>query len=434
MRAIIHPYSTNLSWCKQFFPARSFCDLPIAGRSYGERLIDAMQLAGAEAVMLLDDHFDYGYLQRLNHVKPWSCKVKYHGAPVCSSIRNIVEHHSRFTETDETLIALGPVLPDDISPAKFEIKQLTPIEEGDAAQPGLYILKNGILYRTKVLCLAINSIREYFQLNLTLLRHPRQHLLPGYGVENGVHLGSNDIIMPGGMIRPPVMLGDSIILERDVNIAGDVIIGDNVMIARGNTLKRSIILDNTYIGPNMEFSGKIVDGNRVIDPVTGGAVEISELGVAGNLVSYGSKKDAAGCVEYLLALVLMLVQTPLWLCLYLPLRQLWNKTLWKYKLCFDCYPYFWKVLIGKGRLISIGKEHEPYVFTYRDTITNSRKNSPDEFINCYFRHKRSPWFSFKAALKACFNRIFVNHNPRARQDDFELLVKPFLNALPPPAS
>ena len=63
---------------------------------------------------------------------------------------------------------------------------------------------------------------------------------------------------------------------------GGVIIG-KVVIDNRSTLAESLVLSNTYIGSDLEFIGKIVYRNSVIDPSNDTKVDLQDLQLTGEV-------------------------------------------------------------------------------------------------------------------------------------------------------
>ena len=40
MNAIIAPYTAGFEWCDEFFPEKSLCSMPLAGKPLAEHLLD----------------------------------------------------------------------------------------------------------------------------------------------------------------------------------------------------------------------------------------------------------------------------------------------------------------------------------------------------------------------------------------------------------
>ena len=240
-------------------------------------------------------------------------------------------------------------------------------------------------------------------------------------------LGANNAILPGVEIRQPAILGNNLLLEREVKLLGNVIICNNVMVGCGTTLKRCIVLDNTYIGRDMELIDKIVSGSCVIDPLTGAAVQLDEPALTGELHQEPDLLDSVGAVEYLLALLLMLAYTLPWLLLYLPFHFLWRKSIWRHRLSLDIYPKLWQVLLGKARLIALNRQEKNYVFRFGESHSN--RWAPEELNDLYYAHRRSCWLSIQVTLKALINRLFAVVEPHVSRSNTEQAIAEMLRRL-----
>lgn len=63
----------------------------------------------------------------------------------------------------------------------------------------------------------------------------------------------------------PIFIGSNSEIKMDVKIAGPVVIGDNVTIDSGTHLSNSIVLNNTYIGKELDIKDSIIFKNLLIN-------------------------------------------------------------------------------------------------------------------------------------------------------------------------
>lgn len=66
-------------------------------------------------------------------------------------------------------------------------------------------------------------------------------------------------------ISVPVMIGSNSEIKKNVTIKKPVVIGDNVLIDEGTTISNSLILNDTYIGKNLEIEDSIIYKNLCIN-------------------------------------------------------------------------------------------------------------------------------------------------------------------------
>jgi hypothetical protein len=121
----------------------------------------------------------------------------------------------------------------------------------------------------------IDSVMKYFTVSMSVLSAGGTvYSIPGYNSEDGFHTGQNVEIPPSCAIEKPVLTGNNVSFQRNTRIGPRAIIGSNALIDRDSLVRDSIILDNAYIGPELEIINKIVRGNLLIDAGTGESIKI----------------------------------------------------------------------------------------------------------------------------------------------------------------
>jgi mannose-1-phosphate guanylyltransferase len=101
--------------------------------------------------------------------------------------------------------------------------------------------------------------------------------LPGKEVRPGVYVGINiSINFDQVDITGPVYIGGSTKIQPGATITGPVVIGSNCVIEGGAIVKNCIIEDYTRIGRLANLEGKIIFGNKCIDPLSDIQIDIEE--------------------------------------------------------------------------------------------------------------------------------------------------------------
>ncbi|MDR0931668.1 MAG: hypothetical protein LBM70_01430 [Victivallales bacterium] len=406
MRAIINPYNHQTKWCEEFFPDRSICSLPVAGKTFAEHQIDSVSVLGVDEILLLDYNYSVFLQELLGSGERWSLKLKYLGSGIRRIPSRLLAEYSAFAGSDEVLVVLGPILPEFTSMEAL-LAEAIPVNQTEKPKDGVYLRrKDGELCHCRVPQRRMRSLREYFELNFQLLRTPRSYVLPGYRAENGVHAGMNVTIMQGCEISPPVVLGDNICLERECRLEDGVIVGNDVIIDRGNILRRCVVFDHTYIGKRMEFVNKIVCSGRIIDPVNEVSIDLEESGITSDMNSGIGRIDWMEMFESTLALILAVFCFVPYLFMWLPIRILHSRR-WFLKLSMDRYPVLWAAAFRRASLINTGRRNERGVFRYSDAISVRRDKLQQKLDDRYFQHHRTPLLIVKTLGKAFINRIFM---------------------------
>ena len=168
----------------------------------------------------------------------------------------------------------------------------------------------------------VRDVKDFHDLNFALLANPSEHTLGGYSGDEGAYIGANVVIKTGRRIETPVFLGDSAHIEFAVKLIGGVIVSRGAIVDTGTVLSRTIVFPNTYIGRNAEFVGKIVVGNRVIDPASGVYVDLADAGLASG-VNVFDTPGGFSSLEWIAVALMAIVFLPfyiLWFLVKLPYK------------------------------------------------------------------------------------------------------------------
>lgn len=166
------------------------------------------------------------------------------------------------------------------------------------------------------------DLNAYYALNMRLVQGEiTRYVPPGFGGGDNAFIGSNVIIPPSVELRPPLIIGNDCRFHPMAVIGPDAVIGNRVIVDRQTELSRSVILDDTYLGRNLEVAGRVVSGARLIVPEDGTVVDIADPWLLAQLeapVRVGDLCRAAG--GWLGAVALTLLQAVPFAVLYLLLR------------------------------------------------------------------------------------------------------------------
>jgi len=123
----------------------------------------------------------------------------------------------------------------------------------------------------------IRDISHYYRLNMEIVRNEMsRYLSSGYSSRDGASIGYNVITPPSVTFTPPLAIGNDCRIGAISVIGPGTVISDHVLIDRQCEISDSIILSDTYVGRNLEIKGKIVAGNRIVDPEDGTCLEIAD--------------------------------------------------------------------------------------------------------------------------------------------------------------
>ena len=361
MNALLHITPRSGEWCKEIFPGRSPGELQLAGKSFVRHTIDLLSQFSISEFFLSDSVFQGSLPKTLGDGEYWSIQLNFFTGVQASTPAELLDLHTEIPR-DDLFILWGTVLP-DVAKHEELLRDLQPVGDvGETFPDGIYLLRGGVLHRCAVPLLRMDSLKNYFDLNFRLLENPAPYILPGYTSEPGLHLGQNIMIMPGSEIQKPVLIKDNCHLGLALRLREGVIIGSEVLIDDYTCVRRSIILDHTYLGRSMLFENKIVDGKRVIDVPTCTWVNLEDrIMVSDSRVDRLSRYRVA---EYLLAAFFAVVDLPGWL-IARPFKRWLNRRPY-FQLLFRVYPKYWRVLEGRARLVRCHLNDSDYAFRFAD--------------------------------------------------------------------
>jgi hypothetical protein len=305
------------------------------------------------------------------------------------------------------------------------------------------------LCRTPALCgldfTVIRDITHYYRLNMEIVRNEmNRYLSSGYSSADGASIGYNVITPPSVTLTPPLAIGNDCRIGAISVIGPGSVISDHVLIDRQCEISDSIILSDTYIGRNLEIKGKIVAGNRIIDPEDGTCLEIEDPWLVAQTRPRNYMRDFLRAVfGWEFALLLIILQCVPFILLYSLIRlfgcgRFVDRDLWGiggtkirvshfvaagqvpslllmifYGTSLDRFPQLLGVLTGKlwlcgqtpkvanGNELKDSKRYFPAVFSYADAFIEIDK----QMDALYYAHTRSLAADLCILRHALFNRL-----------------------------
>lgn len=124
----------------------------------------------------------------------------------------------------------------------------------------------------------LETAKTYYELCMRLVAGEcTRYVAPGYEVTaDGCYIGYNTIMPASAEFAAPVMIGNDTRILPLTEVGPHAVVGHHVIIDAQTDLKDCIVLDNTYVGRNLEIKGKIVAANRLIDPETETVLELDD--------------------------------------------------------------------------------------------------------------------------------------------------------------
>ena len=108
-------------------------------------------------------------------------------------------------------------------------------------------------------------------------------LLKNNEIQEGVWISRNVILHPTARITPPVFIGPDCRIEKQVGLGPGAVIAPKCVIDRKATIQNSLILEESYVGENLEVNDSVVDRNRLVNTRIDAALSISENFLLGSL-------------------------------------------------------------------------------------------------------------------------------------------------------
>ncbi len=103
-----------------------------------------------------------------------------------------------------------------------------------------------------------------------------RYVTAGFATADRSSVGFNVRTPPSSFLRAPILVGDDCRFGAMTTIGPNALVANHVIVDAFTELTNCLILNDTYIGRNLEIRDKIVSGNRVIDPSDGTVIEIED--------------------------------------------------------------------------------------------------------------------------------------------------------------
>jgi|WetSurMetagenome_2_1015567.scaffolds.fasta_scaffold49157_2 NDP-sugar pyrophosphorylase family protein len=303
--------------------------LPVVNKPVVEHLIELLYQHNIKDIILLLKHMPYETEKYFGDGSKWGCTITYslirdYHDPI-SSIRKIrskinepclclpwniitnldisafVESHEQShadisiaeTSKRDFLVDKRDFYPFIITPDALSL-----LDEARPHQNLEHVIKtsfnNGISYNKiseEYDLKIIHNLNEYFQINQYVLCGGIDGIhIPGKEIQSGVHVGRGTRIHDDAIILPPALIGDNAHIKRDVFIGKNSIIGNNVILDVDASVRESIVLENTYIGPHNDVHQSIVRKNSLTS-----LPHLLDLFMQNDLILGDLNKKAAVC-------------------------------------------------------------------------------------------------------------------------------------------
>lgn len=136
--------------------------------------------------------------------------------------------------------------------------------------------------------------------------------LPGRNVAVGVHVGRRSRLPLRAVHDQPVLVGDRCEVDRNAELLDHVVLSNDVVIDRGATLRRTLVLPDTYVGELVELENAIVWSNILIRVDTGAVSKVTDTFLLADLKRATIGSFMESLVHRVGGALLLLLSLPLW--------------------------------------------------------------------------------------------------------------------------
>ncbi|MDD5447712.1 MAG: sugar phosphate nucleotidyltransferase [Actinomycetota bacterium] len=107
----------------------------------------------------------------------------------------------------------------------------------------------------------VGNLESYANAHRDILDGKARVNIPGHRLENNVWIGDGVEISEDAITQGPVVLGNHVRVEDGVKLREYSVLGDNVVVKRASFVHRSIIMQNSFIGPACHIRGGLIGRN-----------------------------------------------------------------------------------------------------------------------------------------------------------------------------
>lgn len=317
MKGLIIVKEERCHWLRELIPVSHPAMIPLCNKPLLEYMLEFAILCGADKVRFVFDAPDDRIEDYFSTGNRWGVEISYGSIRERDQLEDILSKNSGFCTGDSLLIMDGFFFTrfDKNSDYSDILKNVRGTRELSCSTgEALYRLEDGLpailktMEESDLSVHPIETIGDIFNLSMNILSEDAtRYVLPGYNNEAGVFIGRNVTIPKTAKITKPVLLGNNVQLGKNCVIGPGAVIGNNVIVDSGSHISRAIIQDNTYIGSDLTFKEKIVQGKIAISAESGKAVEIVDQHLLSGIRGTTGLKPFSLLVHWCLSLLLFVV-------------------------------------------------------------------------------------------------------------------------------
>jgi len=329
MKTLLAIREREYEWARQAFPSIHPLLLPLCNKPFTEFLIDFAILVGSTEIRLLSDGPLGEVKEYCENGNRWGVELSYASMHAEDSFQDLIGKNRKFCGDDRIMIISGfCFISYDKQQGYAGSMSLMPAgtcvscPEGSISLTGNPVAPSHHLPELPLKLQPLESVGSYYRISAdTLENGSARYVLPGYGNEPGCAIGRNVVISKTVEIRKPVSIGNNVQILSGAVIGPGAIVGSNVIIDKESSVKNAVVLDNTYIGENLDVNGRIASGNLLIDPRSGVSIAMEDPHLLAGIKASG-KSGTVGrnAVHAVVAAILIAMQLIPFLLLFLFLK------------------------------------------------------------------------------------------------------------------
>jgi NDP-sugar pyrophosphorylase family protein len=282
MKTLILIREKDHQWARLVFPEIHPFLLTICNKPYIEFLVDFSVLSGSREIRIVSDGSLGDVEEYCENGSRWGGQISYASMQSSDDLQIVLEKNRRFCADERCLVINGMVFINYDQHKEYKTL-FASLPAGDvlSCSSGSLVLTgipaNPDNIPVPFTLTGFDSISLYYSLSIDILNDASSpYVLPGYNNEELCHIGKNVIIGKSAEIIKPVIIGDNVQILAGSVVGPGAVIGSNVIIDRESSVIRSVVLNHTYIGEQLEVENRIAAGNILIEPESGASIAIED--------------------------------------------------------------------------------------------------------------------------------------------------------------
>lgn len=111
----------------------------------------------------------------------------------------------------------------------------------------------------------VGNLNQYRQAHYDFLDDKVDLPIPGKQLERDIWIGNAVKISPEATLKGPLYIGNNVEIRPHATLEEYTVIGDNTFIEEGTSIKKSIVMKNSYLGRKNELRGAIISEHCTLE-------------------------------------------------------------------------------------------------------------------------------------------------------------------------